>query len=165
MSPTIRPAGAADISAIAAIYGAAVHESVATFDTTDPPESSWHDKLVSSEPGDHMLVAEDDGAVIGYAYSTAFRPRAAYARTRETSIYLAPTATGRGVGRLAYSHLLSLLRTDGIHTAVAVVAQPNPASNALHESLGYEPVGVLREVGRKFDRWVDTRWYQLFLEP
>jgi phosphinothricin acetyltransferase len=102
--------------------------------------------------------------VLGFAYSSAFRPRPAYARTRETSIYLAPDAVGRGVGRRLYAHLLGQLREDGVHCAVAVVAQPNPASTALHEALGFELVGTLREVGRKFDRWVDTRWYQLLLD-
>lgn len=165
MPPTIRPATPADVPAIAAIYGQAVRASVATFDTADPPHSYWRDKLASTEPGDHTVVVEDAGAVAGYAESCAFRPRPAYARTRETSIYLAPAAVGRGLGRLTYSHLLSLLRADRMHSAVAVVAQPNPASTALHESLGYEIVGTLREVGRKFDRWIDTRWYQLLLEP
>ncbi len=80
-------------------------------------------------------------------------------------MYLTPEAVGRGLGRLVYSHLISLLRADRMHCAVAVMAEPNPASAALHESLGFEMVGVLREVGRKFDRWVDTRWYQLRLEP
>ncbi len=155
----------ADVPAIAAIYGQAVRASVATFDTTDPPESYWHDELARPDPGHHVVVLEDAGSVVGYAYSSAFRPRPAYGRTRETSIYLAPEAVGRGLGRLAYSHLLSLLRADGVHSALAVVALPNPASTALHESLGYELVGTLREVGRKFDRWIDTRWYQLLLEP
>lgn len=165
MSPTIRPTTPADVPAIRTIYGQAVRASVATFDTTDPPDSYWWDTLASTEPGDHALVVEDAGSVVGYTYSSAFRPRPAYAQTRETSIYLAPTAIGRGLGRLTYSHLLSLLRADRMHSAVAVVAQPNPASTALHESLGYELVGTLREVGRKFDRWIDTRWYQLLLEP
>lgn len=165
MSLTIRPASPADVPLIAAVYGQAVRTSVATFDITDPPHSYWRDKLASTEPGDHVVVTEDAGSVVGYAYSTAFRPRPAYARTRETSIYLASGATGRGVGRLTYSHLLSLLRADRMHSAVAVVAQPSPASTALHESLGYDLVGTLREAGRKFDRWIDTRWYQLLLEP
>ncbi len=79
-------------------------------------------------------------------------------------MYLAPEAVGAGLGGLIYPKLLSLLRTDGMHLAVAVIAQPNPASVALHENLGFELVGTLREVGRKFDRWVDTRWYQLTLQ-
>lgn len=163
--PTIRAATSADVPAITTVYGQAVRASVATFDTTDPPDSYWRDKLVCTEPGDHAIVVEDAGFVVGYAYSCAFRPRPAYDRTRETSIYLAPAAAGRGLGRLTYSHLLSLLRADRMHSAVAVVAQPNPASNALHDSVGYELVGTLREVGRKFDRWIDTRWYQILLEP
>ena len=165
MSPTIQAATSADVAAIAAIYGQAVHAGVATFDTVDPPQSYWRDKLLSTEPGDHTVVVKDAGAVVGYAYSCAFRPRPGYARTRETSIYLAPAAVGCGLGRLTYSHLLALLRADRMHCAIAVVAQPNPASIALHEALGYELVGTLREVGRKFDRWIDTRWYQLLLEP
>ena len=161
----IRPANLDDVPVIGRVYGNAVRESVATFDVTDPPLSYWHEKLSSVESGDHLLVIEDDGTVVGFAYSSRFRPRPAYARTRETSIYLAPDSVGRGLGRQAYLHLLALLRADRMHTAVAVVAQPNPASVALHESIGFELVGTLREVGRKFDRWVDTRWYQLRLEP
>lgn len=103
--------------------------------------------------------------VVGYAYSGEFRSRPAYAQTRETSVYLTADAVGVGVGTRIYSQLLSLLRADGMHLAVAVIAQPNPASVALHEKLGFELVGTLQEVGRKFDKWVDTRWYQLALQP
>ena len=163
--PAIRPATPADAPVIAAIYGHAVRESVATFDATDPPLSYWQAKLSSREPGDHVVVVEDSGTVVGYAYSSQFRPRPGYRFTRETSIYLTPGATGRGLGRMTYLHLLELLRADRMHSAVAVVALPNPASVALHESVGFEVVGTLREVGRKFDRWIDTRWYQLGLEP
>lgn len=163
MSPVVRSAAPADVPAIARIYGHAVRESVATFDVTDPPVAYWQDKVSSTESGNHVLVVAEAAAVIGYAYSTSFRPRPGYARTRETSVYLAPDVVGRGFGRLVYSQLLSLLRADGMHCAVAVVAEPNPASVRLHESLGFELVGTLREVGHKFDRWVDTRWYQLRL--
>ncbi len=165
VSPLVRCADSTDVRTIAQIYGHAVRSSVATFDVSDPPRGYWHDKLSSVEPGDHVLVVEEAGTVVGFAYSTAFRPRPAYAGTRETSIYLAPDAVGRGLGLLTYTHLISLLRADRMHRAVAVVAVPNSASVALHESLGFELVGTLGEVGRKFDRWVDTRWYQLRLEP
>jgi len=164
MTAVIRIATAADLPAIRAIYGQSVRETVATFDTDDPPAGYWQAKLDSKAPGDHLIVAEDDDAVVGFAFSGPFRPRPAYFRTRETSIYLANAAVGRGLGTLTYTHLLSLLRADGIHTVMAVVAEPNPASCALHESLGFGLVGTLREVGWKFDRWVDTRWYQLLLE-
>ncbi len=164
MPPRVRSATAADVSAIVGIYGHAVRAGVATFDLTDPPDSYWHDRLESEQVGDHLIVVEATDEVVGYAYSSAFRPRPAYARTRETSVYLAPASIGVGLGRLVYSRLLSLLRADGIHLAVAVIAAPNPASVALHESLGFGLVGTLNEVGRKFDRWVDTRWYQLNLD-
>jgi L-amino acid N-acyltransferase YncA len=163
VSAHVRAATSADVAAIARIYGHAVRESVATFDLTNPAPACWQARLASTQPGDHVIVVEDAGLVAGFAYSAAFRSRPAYAPTRETSIYLAPQATGRGLGRLAYAHLLGLLRADGVHSAVAVVAEPNPRSVALHEALGFELVGVLREVGRKFDHWVDTRWYQLRL--
>ncbi|WP_186526302.1 GNAT family N-acetyltransferase [Leekyejoonella antrihumi] len=165
MSPVIRAARLEDVPVLAKIYGHAVRESVATFDVTDPPLSYWRERLSSAERGDHLVVVERDGTVAGYACSSRFRPRPAYARTRETSVYLLPDAVGQGLGSLAYSHLLELLRADRMHSAVAVVAEPNPASVSLHESLGFELVGTLREVGRKFDQWVDTRWYQLRLEP
>lgn len=164
MASQIRRAGAEDVPAIGGVYGHAVRTSVATFDIDDPPDSYWHDKVRSRTLGDHVLVVEEDDTVLGFAYSTAFRPRPAYALTRETSIYLAPEAVGRGLGRLTYGRLLDLLRADGMHTALAVVAQPNPASTALHEAFGFQLIGTLREVGRKFDRWVDTHWYQLMLE-
>ncbi len=162
--PVLRPAVPADAASIATVYGHAVRIGTATFDVTDPPTSYWLSKIASDEPGDHTVVVEEGGAVVGFAYSTAFRPRPAYSLTRETSIYLAPDVLGRGLGRTAYSHLLSLLRADGVHCAVAVVAQPNPASTALHQGLGFQFVGTFREVGRKFDRWVDTSWYQLLLD-
>ena len=162
---TVRAAVAADVPAIAAIYGHAVRTSVATFDVTDPEPGYWQAKLDSPHPGDHVLVAEDaDGQVVGYAYSGSFRPRPAYDRTRETSVYLAPEAVGRGVGTALYTRLLELLREGGVHLAVAVVAQPNPASDALHRSLGFREVGTLEEVGHKFGTWVSTRWYQLLLD-
>jgi len=161
----VRPATAADVPAIAAVYGHAVRHTVATFDLVDPPESYWLDKLASVQHGDHLLVVAGEDRVVGFAYSSAFRPRPAYAGTRETSVYLAPDAVGTGLGTAVYTELLRLLRTDRVHRAVAVIAQPNPASVALHERLGFELVGTLHEVGRKFDRWVDTNWYQLALEP
>jgi L-amino acid N-acyltransferase YncA len=111
-----------------------------------------------------MLVAVDpSGAVAGFAYSGWFRPRPAYGATRETSIYLHADARGQGLGGRLYAELLGRLRADGMHLAVAVVAQPNPGSDALHRSLGYQVVGTFDEVGHKFGHYVSTRWYQLRL--
>jgi phosphinothricin acetyltransferase len=161
----IRPAAVDDLGAIAAVYDHQVLTTVATFDLDPQGPDLWAPRVGRSEAGDHLLVAEEAGDVVGYAYSSAFRPRPAYLHTRETSVYLADDARGRGVGRALYDDLLARLVVDGVHTAMATVAQPNPASDALHRACGFREVGVLREVGRKFDRWVDVRWWQKDLSP
>jgi len=159
----IRPAQDADLDAVAAIYAHEVATGISTFDLVPPPRTYWESRLSGAEPGDHLVVAEVDGEVLGYAYSMSYRPRPAYALTRETSVYLAAEARGRGLGRLLYDDLLPRLRRDGVHTALALIALPNGASVALHRGCGFEEIGVLREVGRKFDRWIDTAWFQLIL--
>jgi L-amino acid N-acyltransferase YncA len=164
----VRPAEPADLVAVAGIYGHFVRTSAATFDDEEPPLSHWQAKLDSTAEGDHFLVAHrlvacNDDEVLGYAYSGSFRPRPAYRRTRETSVYIAPGATGDGLGMLLYSVLLDLLRQDDVHLVVAVVAQPNPASNALHRRLGFTEVGTLDEVGFKFGEYVSTTSFQLRL--
>lgn len=156
----IRAATEADLEGMAAIYNEAVATSVATFDLTPQPPELFAERVASTRPGDHVLVAEDAGRVLGMAYAVPYRPRPAYDATRETSIYLAPDARGHGVGQALYDELLRRVDADGIHVCLAVIAQPNVASEALHAASGFEHVGTLREVGRKFDRWVDIAWWQ-----
>lgn len=161
---TIRRAVATDLSDIAAIYAHEIANSVATFDLEPPTLSYWEQRLTGGQRGDHLLVAVDaDDDVVGYAYSWSYRPRPAYFLTRETSIYLDPSVRGRGIGRVLYPALLETMAASGVHTAVALVAQPNPASVALHKACGFEHVGSMREVGYKFDQWVDVEWYQRML--
>ncbi|MGA8246701.1 MAG: N-acetyltransferase family protein [Nocardioides sp.] len=157
----IRPATDADVAGVAAIYDEQVRSGISTFDLDPPAPSYWRHHLRSSEPGDHFVVAEAAGVVVGFAYASAYRPRPGYRLTRETSVYLADHARGQGHGRRLYDDLLTRVRADGIHVALALVALPNPASVALHETCGFEHLGTMREVGRKFDRWLDTAWYQL----
>jgi L-amino acid N-acyltransferase YncA len=157
---TVRPATADDLTAIAAIYDQQVATGVATFDLDPRPLTAWQERLASTEPGDHLLVMSADGIVGGYATSSAYRPKAGYRHTRETTIYLAPHAQGRGWGRRLYDGLLDRLVADGMHLALAAVAMPNPASLALHRACGFEDVGTMREVGRKHERWIDVLWLQ-----
>lgn len=145
---------------MAEIYNEAVATSTATFDVAPQPPEVFAERVTSTRQGDHTLVAEDAGRVIGMAYAMPYRPRPAYDLTRETSVYLAPGARGRGVGTALYGELLRRVDADGIHTCLAVIAQPNPASEALHTASGFERVGALREVGRKFDQWIDIAWWQ-----
>jgi phosphinothricin acetyltransferase len=160
----VRSADPADLPHIAAIYDEQVRTAISTFDLEPRPLPYWEARLTSTEPGDHLLVAcPPSGEVVGYAYSSTYRPRPAYARTREVSVYLAPEARGRGVGRLLYDELLARLRADGVHQVLAVIALPNDASEALHAACGFTRVGVLPEVGRKFDRWIDTAVWGLTL--
>lgn len=162
----IRPADEDDLADIAAIYAHEIANSIATFDLEPPDSAYWQEKLAGKHPGDHLLVAVDrDQDVVGYAYSWSFRPRPAYSLTRETSIYLDPSVRGKGLGRLLYPALLDTMAASGVHTAVALVALPNPGSIALHESCGFDQVGAMREVGYKFDQWIDVVWFQKMLHP
>lgn len=157
---SVRPATPADLPAIADIYGHEARTGTATFDTEPRSLAEWSRRLDASEPGDHLLVGEVDGAVLGYAHAAAYRVKPAYRHTRETSIYLSPLAQGRGLGRVMYDDLLARLTADGVHLVVAGVAQPNAGSTALHRACGFTEVGVMREVGWKFETWIDVAWWQ-----
>ena len=153
---TVRSAGLADLPGIAVIYDEQVRTAISTFALEPPPLSYWEARLTSEAVGDHLLVAEESGEVQGYAFSSSYRPRPGYDRTREVSVYLDPSALGRGLGRALYDELLGRLRADGVHFALAVIARPNEASEALHRACGFEQMGLLPEVGFKFGRWIDT---------
>ena len=159
----IRPATDGDLAAVSDIYAHEAATGIATFDSEPRALEAWRAHACSTEAGDHLLVAVQDGVVLGYASSGPYRPRPAYAHTREASVYLSDAARGRGCGRLLYDALLSALRTDGVHLVVAVIALPNDASVALHRAFGFTSVGVLHEVGRKFGRWIDTELFELRL--
>jgi L-amino acid N-acyltransferase YncA len=161
---TVRSADSADLPRIAAIYDEQVRTAISTFDVESPGLGYWEARLASSEPGDHLLVADSRaGEVVGYAYSSSYRPRPAYARTREVSVYLSAEARGQRLGRQLYDELLARLRADGVHQVLAVIAVPNDASEALHRACGFSRVGLLPEVGWKFDRWIDTALWGLTL--
>lgn len=161
----VRPAVDADLDTVAALYAREVAGGHATFDVEPPPRSVWEAKLASTHPGDHFLVADDDGTVVGFAYSGPFRDRGAYHHTREVTIYLASEAAGQGLGRRLYDVLLAHLAAAGMRTALACIALPNDASEGLHRACGFEHQGVLREVGRKHGRWIDVAWWQRMLTP
>lgn len=158
----IRRALPADLPAVAGIYDREAREGHATFDVEGRPMHLWEERLASGDP---FWVADLDGTVVGYTTAVPYRPKPAYRHTRETGIYVAPGQQGRGVGRALYDVLLPALAADGVHTVVAAVALPNPGSLALHRACGFEQVGVMREVGRKQDRWIDLVWLQKLLAP
>jgi len=161
----IRAATEEDLVHVSAIYDHHARTSVSTFDEESPGPERWGWKVGdSARRGEHLLVVvAEDGEVRGYAESSLFRDRAAYEHTREVSVYLGLDAQQQGFGRRLYDELLALLRADAIHVALAVIALPNPGSEALHRSCGFSPVGVVHEVGWKFGAWVDTAWWELRL--
>jgi L-amino acid N-acyltransferase YncA len=159
----IVPAGPDHLERIAAIYNAEIRSSPATFDLTEQPIGYWERALAAVDPsrGHFLIVAlDDDGGVLGYAKSGPFRDRAAYDTTCETSIYLDRAARGRGVGRALYGRLIELLEASPLRLAVGGMTEPNPASAALHESLGFTLVGTFTGVGVKFGQPWDVTWYQ-----
>lgn len=160
--PLIRSAVTSDAEALAAIYGHNVLHGFGTFEEV-PPSASEMDqrRLAVVEQGLPWLVAEDAGQVVGYAYAAPFRPRAAYRYTVEDSIYLAPEAVGRGLGRALLSAVLQACEAIGLRQVVAVIGDSqNAASVGLHRALGFEPAGVGKSVGFKHGRWIDIVWMQ-----
>ena len=159
---TVRPAGRADAGSVAAVYAHYVRHSWATFEE-QPPTVTEMARRIDSEPRLPWLVAERDGTVVGFAYAGVHRPRAAYRWTVETSVYLGEDERGRGTGRTLYLPLLQHLRDLGYVVAMACIAAPNPASVALHESLGFSDVGLVPRVGHKLGAWRDLGWWSLAL--
>ena len=160
----IRAATIADAAAIAAIYRPFVARGAISFELEPPDADTIASRIEKVTAGHPWLVAENDaGEVVGYAYGTTFRSREAYRYTAETAIYLAPEARGTGMADRLGRALHDDLRTRGFHVAVAVITLPNPPSITYHERLGYRAVGILPEVGCKFDAWHDIGLWTLDL--
>ena len=152
----VRPATTADAAGCLAVYAPAVLGTPASFES-EPPDAAEMARRIAAAQQDHAwFVAEVGAEVVGYAYAMAWKARAAYRWTCETSVYVAPSGQGRGLGRRLYETLLARLEERGFRTVVAGMTLPNPASLALHTALGYDQVGVLRAVGWKHGRWHDV---------
>ncbi|WP_406477163.1 GNAT family N-acetyltransferase [Streptomyces platensis] len=186
----VRAGTEADLPALTDLYNHFIRETSITFDlepfTPDQrrpwllshPQDGPHRLLVAQEATErtnnpHNGPAHDPsagsaaagpghpaGALLGYATSSAFRPKAAYAPSVEVTVYCVPHATGRGIGTLLYKALFEALAEEDVHRAYAGIAQPNEASHRLHTRFGFRHIGTFTEVGRKFDRYWDVAWYQ-----
>ncbi|MFL1901107.1 N-acetyltransferase family protein [Streptomyces tauricus] len=160
----VRPGVATDLGTLTDIYNHYVRETPITFDTAVfTPEKRRPWLLSHPEDGPHRLmvaVDADSQRILGYATSSAFRPKPAYETSVEVTVYLAPGAGGRGVGTLLYSALFDALKGEDIHRAYAGIVQPNEASVRLHERFGFRYLGTYREAGRKFGRYWDVARYE-----
>jgi phosphinothricin acetyltransferase len=165
MPAVIRPAAASDIDAIAAIYAYHVDYSTGTFETEAPDSLEmtrrWKEVEARSLP---WLVAEESGEVTGYAYAAPYRSRAAYRHTVENSIYIRADRVGTGLGKLLMPALIAATQTCGVHQMVAVIGDSaNHPSITLHRRFGFYDAGLLKAVGWKFGRWLDTVFMQRHL--
>jgi phosphinothricin acetyltransferase len=154
-----------DAAACAAIYAPSVEGSATSFELVAPGPEEIAARMGHCQRTHPWLVAERGGQVVGYAYGCEFNERPAYRWSASVSVYIAAGERGRGHGRALYEELFARLRRQGFRMACAGITLPNPASVGLHQRLGFEPVGVNREIGWKDGGWRDVGWYQLELAP
>lgn len=159
----LRPATAADAAATAAIYNAEVTGSRVTFDLVTRTVEEQAEWLDARSGALEVVVAEIDGVVAGYASLSAYRERAGYRTTVEDSVYVHADHRGAGVGRALLDEIVDVARERGFHSVIARIVADHTASIRLHAAVGFQHVGVEREVGRKFGRWLDVAVMQILL--
>lgn len=156
----IRSATDADAEDVLTIYRPIVEKTAISFELTVPTIDEMRQRIQSSVESHGWLVAHDNNEVVGYAYASKHRPRQAYQFSVEVSAYVRGDRQGLGIARDLYETLFEELKQRHFHYAFAGIALPNEASIALHQSLGFESIGVFRDVGFKFEKWHDVQWWQ-----
>jgi phosphinothricin acetyltransferase len=159
-SVVLRPAVPSDAEALLALYRPIVLETAISFEIDPPSVEEFRQRIETTTARWAWLVAEHDSEPVAYAYASAHRTRAAYRWSVETSICVGSAHRGRGLGTMLYEELLRTIADLGYCNAYAAIALPNDASIALHRRVGFEHIGVFRNVGRKFGRWHDVSWWQ-----
>jgi len=159
----VRDAAATDATAILAIYGPIVEHTAISFEEVPPTTQEMQQRIAATSRTHPYLVADIDGQVIGFAYASEHRSRAAYRWSADVTVYVAENARRSGVGRHLYAELLNQLSVRKFHAAFAGIALPNPGSVGIHEAMGFTHLGTYKEVGFKFGRWHDVGWWQRLL--
>jgi L-amino acid N-acyltransferase YncA len=154
-----------DAPGCVAIYAPYVEVGATSFEEEIPEAAAFRERIAQISATYPWLVAERDGEVVGFSYACPHRSRPAYRWAVEVSVYVAAGHRRRGCGRELYLELIARLRRQRFQVACAGITLPNDASVALHESLGFVPVGVYRRIGWKDGAWRDVGWWQLELEP
>lgn len=155
-----RIATSEDAAALAAIYAPYVESTSITFEYTPPSAEVFAERIREILPRYPYYVAEENGIPVGYAYASAFKGRAAYDWSVETSIYLDESHTHRGIGHILYQTLEETLRCQNVHNLCACITYPNPQSITFHESLGYRTVAHFTASGYKLGAWHDVIWME-----
>lgn len=161
----IRLAIDADVGAITNLYRPIVESTSISFETEPPDQNEMRRRIDETLRSYPWLVCAFDGEVAGYAYAAKHRVRTAYQWSVDTSVYVHPQFRRCGIGRGLYLSLFGILSAQGFFNAYAGIALPNPASVALHEGVGFQPIGVYRYAGYKLGGWHDVGWWQLALKP
>ena len=161
----IRPAAEADAPALLAVYAPYVTDTTVTFEYTVPAPEEFAQRIRKTLAVFPYLCAEEDGAVLGYAYASPYKPRAAYAWTAESSVYVRADARGRGVGHALQTELERLLTLQRIRVLTACVTFPNPDSIAFHLRRGFRECAHFHRCGYKLGQWLDVVWLEKALLP
>lgn len=165
MVTQIRMATEPDAEQMLAIYAPVVRETVISFEYEPPSLPEFRDRVRATLKRMPWLVCDNDGEIAGYAYARPFRTRAGYRWTCELTVYIHPGYRRRGIGRALYTSLFQCLALQGYCVAVATITIPNPASVALHESMGMQRIGTYEKVGYKHGQWLDDGVWQVELQP
>lgn len=158
----IRPGETRDAEAVNAIYNFYIRETHHTFEIEEHSLSQREAWIASYGPKGPLrfLVAERDGRVVGHANTHPYDPRGAYQTSVKCSVFVDPGRKGQGIGRALYEALFESLQGEDVHRAYGIVSMPNPASEKLHLRCGFREVALLSEVGRKFGRYWDVKWFE-----
>ena len=159
----IRSATCADAPTIAEIYNYYVLNSVITFEEERISIAAMQERIAATQHSYPWLVYEDNGSIVGYAYASQWKSRCSYRNSVESTVYLHKDCTGNKIGSRLYGELVDQLEIAGFHTVIGGIALPNEGSVALHEKLGFKKIAHFKEVGWKFQRWVDVGYWQLIL--
>ncbi|WP_375506526.1 arsinothricin resistance N-acetyltransferase ArsN1 family B [uncultured Nostoc sp.] len=164
MKAAIRLANESDALKMLAIYAPVVWETSISFEIEPPSKTEFEKRINNYQQQMPWLVCEINGEILGYAYATPYRTRAAYQWSVESSVYVNVEYRRKGVAKALYTSLFGLLQLQGFYNVFAAIALPNPGSVAMHEAVGFSPVGVFYRVGYKFSKWHDVGWWQLSLQ-
>ena len=159
----IRPVELSDCKSITDIYNYYIETTVITFEEVPMAVPEMQNRVNEIRKLFPYLVYEESGEILGYAYVDAFHSRSAYRFTLEDSIYLRNGCQSKGIGRALLNELLNEVKKRDAHSIMAKIALPNERSVQLHEAFGFKNVGTLKEVGRKFDKWLDVGYWELIL--
>jgi phosphinothricin acetyltransferase len=163
MAQTLRLATSTDAEQIQAIYAPFCRDTPVSFETEPPTVDEMRQRIVKTLSSLPWLVCDDGEHILGYAYASQHRDRAAYRWSVDVSVYVRDGYRRSGYGRALYTSLLNALRLQGFYNALAGVTVPNPGSVGLHEAMGFRPLGVYQGIGFKHGAWHDVLWLQLQL--